>query len=275
VLLTDPHKDLDSARLRFFKRIPFHPDTTRVVFTCGAEGECQPKVLLAVDVPEDAPQLAISYPKGGGQLSGNVTVTWQAQLPNKPLTYLLRYSNDGGASWRTISPKLKANEYVADLDRLPGGDVCLFQVLATEGIRTGTATSGPLSVSNRDVEVVIISPKPGTVFEPGQTVSLTGEAFEPHTGSLLDSQLRWLSDVDGDLGRGHEVQVKTLRPGVHNISLNVPDAYGAKVVASTRIEIRAKIDGKHTSLTHPDHSSKDHDSGRIPYKPEGGSRYGD
>jgi hypothetical protein len=275
VLLNDPHKNLDSAKLHFLKSIPFHPDTARIVFTCGGESECQQKVLSVVDVPAQAPRVIITYPKSGVELSGKVTVTWHAQFQDKMLTYLLRYSNDGGSSFRTISPKLKATEYVVDLDRLPGGEVCLFQVLATEGIRIGTATSSPFSVSNRDVEVVVISPKPGTVFEPGQIVSLSGEAFAPHTGSLADSQLRWRSDVDDDLGRGHEVQVKTLRPGVHNISLNVPDVYGAKVVASTRIEIRAKIDGKHTSLTHPDHSSKDHDSGHIPYKPEGGSRYGD
>jgi hypothetical protein len=271
VLLSDPHKNLDSAKLQFFKRIPFHPDTARVVFTCGDEGECQPKLLSVVDVPGKAPRVAISYPKGGGQLSGQVKVTWEAQFPVKPLTYMVRYSNDGGASWRTISPKLKESEYVVDLDRLPGGQACLFQVLASEGIRTGTAISGTFQVSNHDVEVDIVSPKPGTVFEPGETILLSGEAFAPHTGSLTDSQLHWQSDVDGDLGPGHEVQIRTLRSGVHNISLNVTDAYGAKAVASTRIEVRPNLKGKHTSLTHPDHSSKDHDSGKVPYKPEGGS----
>jgi hypothetical protein len=274
-LLNDPHKNLDSAKLHFFKRIPVHPDTARIVFTCGGESECEQKVLSVVDVPAQAPRVNITYPKKGVELSGEVTVTWHAQFPDKMLTYLLRYSNDAGSSFRTISPRLNASEYVVNVDRLPGGEACHFQVLATEGIGTGSAISGAFRVSNRDVEIAIISPQPGSAFQPGEPVLLSGEAFAPDIGSLTDSQLRWHSDVDGELGPGHELQIKTLQPGVHNISLTVPDAYGAEIVASTRIEITPTLRGKHTSLTHPDHSSKDHDSGKVPHKPEGGSRYGD
>jgi len=269
VWLTDPHKNLDSASLRFFKPIPFHKETMRIVFTCGASGDCEQKELLSVDVPVDAPKVRIVSPEEGKQLSGKVRVAWEAHFDDKPLHYLLRYSNDGGKSWRAVAPRLRTTEYVVDLDNLPGGEGCQFQVLATEGIRTGMAVSEPFRVPQQPRETSIILPTPGVVFAPGQTVTFVGESFSPHTGSAQPSELQWHSDLDGALGVGHEISLNKLRPGLHTISLKAPDGCGGESMVSLQIEVKAPISRKHTSLTHPGHTSKDDDSEQVPSKPKG------
>ncbi len=259
--LTDPHKDLDSASLEFFKPILFSEDTARVVFTCNTGEGCEQKELLAVNVPSNPPEVSIVSPEGDDHLSGKVRVAWKAQFDNKPLYYLLRYSNDGGQSWRAIAARLQVTEYIVDLDRLPGGESCRFQVLATEGIRTGMAVSEPFSVSHKLRETIIIEPSPGTVVAPGQTVAFLGEAFSPDTGSANPSEMQWYSNLDGPLGAGQEIYVSTLRSGLHTISLRAPDGMGGESVASIQIEVKAPIPSTHTSLTSPNHTSKDHELG--------------
>jgi len=274
VWLTDPHRNLDSASLDFFKPLPFEEGTARVVFTCDAGEGCERKELLAVDVPSEPPKVRIVSPEGGGQLSGKVRVAWEGQSDDKLLHYLLRYSNNGGQSWRVVAPTLRVTEYIVDLDRLPGGEKCQFQVLATEGIRTGMAISKPFSVPQKPRETTIISPPTGAVVVPGQTVTLVGESFSPDIGSAHPSEMQWSSDLDGQLGVGQEINLSTLRLGLHKISLQTPDGYGGQSITSIQIEVKAPTPHKHTSLTYPDHTSKDHESGQVPYNLEGDAQDG-
>jgi len=275
VWLSDPHNDLDSASISFFKPIPFHEDTARVVFTCGTAGMCEQKELLSVDVPRDAPEVRIVSPCGGEQLAGSISVTWEADFHHQPLTFLLQYSNDAGQTWRTIAPRLRVKEYNVNLDQLPGGEQCQFQVLATEGIRTGVAVSHPFSVAQKGRATVIVAPTPQTVLTRGQAVHLIGESYSADAGSAHPSQLQWTSDIDGPLGVGQELHITSLRPGQHTISLRAPDGYGGESVVSIQIEVETPAPHGHTSLSHPHHTSKDHISGQVPYQPEGGSHDGD
>jgi len=275
IWLTDNHKTLDSAFICFYKPIPFHEDTSRVVFTCGASGDCDQKDLLSIDVPRDAPKVNIVSPEKSRNLSGKVRVAWKAHFRNKPLHYLLRYSNDDGQTWRAVAGRLDVNEYVVDLDRLPGGEFCRFQVLATEGIRTGGAVSGFFSVPQRPRVTNIVSPPAGTVVASGELVTLLGESFSPDTGSAAETDLQWHSDLDGALGIGHEFYLRTLRPGVHTITLRTSDGCGGESAATVQVEVKEQPARKHTSWTHPGHTSRDHDAGRIPPERKGDRQNGD
>lgn len=268
ILLTDPHSDLDSASLDFFKPIPFDKNATRIVFTCGKSGDCEQEELFSMDVPTDPPKVRITQPDKSRQRSGKVKVAWEGQHCEKQLYYLLRYSNDGGETFRALAPRLTKTEYLVDLDRLPGGEKCLFQVLATDGVRTAAAVSNPFSVPQRPRETMIATPPSGSVYAPGDTVSLVGESFSPQTGSAYPSELEWHSDLDGPLGKGQEIHVQNLRPGVHRISLTANDGCEGKATATIQIEVKSPPSRKHTSLSHPDHTSKDHDTGKVPSKPE-------
>lgn len=264
ILLTDPYRDLDNPGIDFFKQVPFDHETARVVFTCGELGACEQNELLVIDVPPDPPKVAILEPRGDHELKGRVRVVWSGECGGRALRYLLRYSSDGGQTFRAVAPSLSETEYTVDLDTLSGGDRCRFQVLATEGIRTGSALSDVFCVPRKARQVAIVSDAPHTEVEQGQTLRLRGFAFSPEAGSTDARELEWTSDRDGALGVGPEVASRSLSAGVHVISLRAPDGLGGTSVAQHEVRVVPRPVGFHTSHQHPKHTQKHHDSGEIP-----------
>ena len=140
---------------------------------------------------------------------------------------------------------------------MPGGERCQFQVLASEGIRTGMAVSEYFSVPRHPRRTTIIKPHTGTTITAGQKVTLFGDSYSPDTGSAHPSELRWYSDVEGSLGSGPTIKNIGLRPGLHKISLLANNGFGGESVDSIQIEVKASATRKHTSLTNPGHTSKE------------------
>jgi len=261
-VLTDPYRDLDSPGIDFFKQIPFDRETARVVFTCGEPGACDPKELLVIDVPAEPPKVEILEPRGAYELKGRVRVA--STNGGCGARYLLRYSNDGGRTFRAVAPSLSETEYTVDLDTLPGGERCRFQVLATEGIRTGSAVSDVFSVARKPRQVVIVADATHTEVGQGQTVRLRGFAFSPEEGSAAPRDLTWSSDKDGALGVGPELVVRGLSAGQHRISLQVPDGMGGTSVTHHEVRVVAPPVSHHTSRQHPQHTQRHHDTGEVP-----------
>jgi hypothetical protein len=264
ILLTDPYRDLDSPGIDFFKQIPFDPETARVVFTCGAPDDCDQEELLAIDVPKDPPAVAILEPRGQYELKGRVRVVWTGECGGRALRYLLRYSSDGGKTFRAVAPSLSETEYTVDLDTLSGGERCLFQVLATEGIRTGSALSDVFSVPRKGRLPIIVSDPPGAEIVQGGSLRLRGFAFSPDAGSADPRTFVWTSDKDGALGIGSDVVLDRLTPGDHVISLQVPDGLGGASIAEHRVRVAPAPVIFHTSREYPKHTQKDHDTGKLP-----------
>ncbi len=253
VLLADPYRDLDSSSLDFYTPIPLPKQATQLVFTCGEYGGCKQEVIHSVAIPTDPPRVKFLEPKTSGQLSGKVRVAWERVGGKEEPYYLLRYSNDEGKRWRAVAPGLQQKEYVVDLDKLPGGDKCLFQVLATELIRTGSAISVPFSVPHRKREAVIAAPADGAVIFTGQIVKFIGLAFSPSTGCAPAPEMSWHSDQDGALGVGRELITNTLRLGRHLISLRAPDGQGGQSSVSINIKVESPVGFSSVSSTRPDH----------------------
>jgi hypothetical protein len=274
VWLLDRHKDLDSAWLDFTKQVPFAQDTAYIVITCGQAGDCAQKEIQRVKLPPDTPEVRITSPKKSDLLKGKVKVAWQihgGQEQTKGGLYysLVRYSHDAGHTWLGVAPRTQGRNLEVDLDQLPGGELCMFQVLVTSGIRTGMAVSTPFQVPRKEVSVFISPPQGGTVVTFGDQATLVGDAFSPDLGSARPEELEWTSDVQGKLATGHELNLHQLQPGVHTLTLSAPGAGETRQSATIQIEVREPRPRKHTSRTHPGHRSIDHDSGQINYKLEG------
>jgi len=263
LLLGISEVQLDDAALDLYAPVPFPPDTARVVITCGKKGDCSHRELLSVDVPVEPPRVwFVDEPKG--ECSGKRTVRWAAANPaEKTLHYIVRYSADRGDSWRVIQPRTTKSELVVDFDRLPGGQYCLLQVLATEGIRTGSATSQPFSVPKRPREVVIASPGGGTHVHTGESTFLTAEVFSPSFGSAPPHAITWTSDVQGQVGAGRRLDTRVLKPGRHVIRVAAPDGCDGTCSATTVVNVAEPHGHKHTTRTHGHHSEKDHKAGKL------------
>jgi hypothetical protein len=157
-----------------------------------------------------------------------------------PVHFLVRYSRDGGASWRTVAADLIDPHHVVNLDLLPGGaGPCVFQVIASAGIRSSVATTEPLEVPPKPRKAYILSPAHlGMSFKQGEEVVLLGGGFSPDFETTNFEEVVWTSDRDGVVGTGYQVITHTLSPGQHRIGIDFPDGLGGEASASVFVTIQ-------------------------------------
>ena len=115
----------------------------------------------------------------------------------------------------------------------------LIRVIATDGVNTGSVTSGLFSVQSHAPVVHIATPSDQAFFTVDSQIILMGSARDTEDGPLGDQALTWL--VDGrPRGAGHEAAVSELPPGIHTIRLEAVDSDGNTAAASVTIRV---VDG--------------------------------
>jgi hypothetical protein len=139
----DPRTLAPLDRDYFVVRAPYPADTARIALVRnGAE-------LASLAVSPDAPQVTITAPQPGDQWSGTQTLYWTASDPSgNPLTYAVQYSSDGGQTWTPMDVDLQSPQYTFDTGQITAGTQVYFQVLATSGVTTGSATVGPITIAS-------------------------------------------------------------------------------------------------------------------------------
>lgn len=168
VYLPDVHKTIDDAVLDFVIAIPWRSEAESVVI------KREDKVLRTIPISKTVPRVTVTSPEGGKILAGPQQVRWMAEAGGGRLKYVLRYSNDNGATWLAIATNITENEYTVDLDKLSGGEKCAFQVLASEGIRTGAAITENFIVVRKPDQAFIFSPETGANVIRGEALMLFG-----------------------------------------------------------------------------------------------------
>jgi probable HAF family extracellular repeat protein len=164
---------------------------------------------------------------------GAVSVTWTASDPDSdPLTFALEYSPDNGSTWKTILPYWVDTTAVISDTSLIAGDQALFRVWATDGIHTTNDTTDfPFTVPNHPPTAEILEPSSWMTITVSQTLGLVGQAYDVDVGTMDDSQLTWLSNLDGTLGNGAQLSVSGLITGVHTITFQADD--GTDIITDT------------------------------------------
>lgn len=98
--------------------------------------------LASRNVDNYAPKVRIISPVGGETLTGNITIKWQASdADGGNLTYFVFYSTDAGRSWQTIASDIKDTQLAVNMAGLPGSNISLFRIIATDGVNTGISDS--------------------------------------------------------------------------------------------------------------------------------------
>ena len=205
--------------------VQWDPGTTRVAIYRGATE------VAGRNVSPHTPVVTIQAPHGGETFTGPFSVQWQAtDGDNDPMTYLLQYSADGGATWRPLSGIINNRSATVDPANLPGTTQGKFRVLASDGVNTGQATSaGAFTVPDKAPSVRIESPTAGAHYIPGQPVALIGQAMDVEDGALTGDALQWMSSLSGALGVGQMLHVTDLPEGLHTITLTAQDHGGHRV----------------------------------------------
>lgn len=181
--------------------------------------------------------VTITSPAAGFVGSGLQTISWTAQEANvSNFTSRILYSPDGGTAWLQQGD-ITGTSDTMDFSQLPGSTNALIQVLVSDGVNTGSATSSPFSVPNHvPSSVAITNPPDGYAQPAADMISLRGGAFDADDGYLPDSALSWSSDIQGSLGTGSPLYAN-LNPGTHKITLTATDSDGNAISTSVNVII--------------------------------------
>ena len=234
LMLEEVHQDHDDSHTQYSEAIPMLEGAAKLVFKCGhSDG------LTTIDIPQKAPSISIKPLKMDTSevLSGTVKLDWNVQCgKGEQVASIIRYTNNGGETWRPVAVGLTEREYDVDLDQLPSGTDCRLQVLASTILRTAVAETDAFAVS-RIPRQAMVSPVPQSE-ETGSSgvVELAGCAYSPD-GCAEEEQCRWNSSLDGDLGCGEYLIANNLTPGEHVISLTAPDGMGGTTRAEYTVQV--------------------------------------
>jgi hypothetical protein len=203
-------------------------------------------VLITRTVSASTPVITVTAPNGGETLNGNnFTVMWNASdADGDPLTYLLEYSTDNGATWQLLGTNIIQTQATIDLTLLAGTTQGLFRVWASDGVNTSfDASNATFTVPFKTPSITSISPISGTTYVLSQTVTFEGSAFDPEDNVLGDAQLQWTSSLQGDLGTGALLQRADLITGTHVITLTATDSDNNTATATTVITVTEESTG--------------------------------
>jgi hypothetical protein len=233
--LSDMHgADGDAPFLEFQEVIPWDSRVTSIRFLRAGE------VCHVGKVPERPPKIDLHPPAPDRRERNIMRVKWSVDHKERITACLLRYSADGGVTWRVVALDLTEHQCSVDMDLLPGGDHCLSQVVASAGLRTATAQTEPFAVPRKAMRAHILSPEPGATFVEGDLVLLRGIGFSPDFGTADFQDIVWTSNRDGFIGTGYEVLAQSLSAGRHKLIINFPDRLGGEAYASAFITVNPR-----------------------------------
>ena len=159
-----------------------------------------------------------------------MTFLWSgSDADGDALSYVVEYSDDGGASYETIAIDLKTTTLTVDRASLVGSTTARVKVTASDGTRIASAESAVFTVDQNAPEVFIHSPAANSIGGP-EALILDATAYDTEDGRLDPSAIQWASGTDGNLGTGGHVVVypEDLTPGLQWLTATVTDSSGAK-----------------------------------------------
>jgi hypothetical protein len=209
----------------FFIRARFPKEATSIVFLKDGE------VIHTEELnPDDAPSIEniqASFTRG----KKSCKLKWEYGNDSKASHCLVRYSNDNGHTWRPVGQDIKGRQLSVNMDSLPGGKECLFQVVATKHLATSTETTESFSVKSRPPTIELIKPQEGLDCVRVNAVSERGEVLDGDS-VVWKGGARYRTI----LGTGREL---VLPPGRHRIGVYVQDENGKR--SSKRVTVTVEI----------------------------------
>lgn len=199
-------------------------------------------VLAMRSASAAAPAPRVIAPNGGEVLAAaDVMIEWQAaDGDGDALTYLVQYSADGGATWKTLVADWPETSYQLERRYLAGSDSAMVRVLASDGFRSQIdASDDVFTVANNPPEVQLLSPRTGDSFVGVQMLFLEAAIEDREDGPLDGGSVEWRSSLDGVLGTGAELDLiaSDLEEGRHEIRVTATDSAGASSSAAVTVDV--------------------------------------
>ena len=208
--------------------------TTQINIVRVADGV----VLASKALSPNAPAISnVALQNAPDPVSGTVTLAWTASDADagdqNALMFDVFYSRDAGATVQPVRLGITGTSTALDTSTLPGG-AGHFQVVATDGTRTASANSAPITLAAKPPLPRILSPEADAHKVYGQLINFSGEGLDWQDGSVSDANLVWTTQR-GPLGTGRLFSVEALAAGINVITLTATNSAG--LTASTRITV--------------------------------------
>ncbi|MEF8856118.1 MAG: hypothetical protein V5A16_01715 [Haloplanus sp.] len=203
---TDRERHVRAVRAK----VPFHPETKRIVF------EYDGVVVEEIVVPDEPPvvgDVRVDRTDDGWR------IRWEASHPaEQPLHYHVRTSADAGETWRRLAWRLQEPRTTVRHDDLVGGENCLVEVVAYDGVNTTAARTDVPDTPEQSLDVEILAPTGGRADPPVELSAAVRLRGRPGFGSD-DAEYTW--SVDGeDIATGAFALWFDPAPGTHTIRVD-------------------------------------------------------
>lgn len=231
--------------LAFFTRLDITATPSRVEIVRMADNASIGNLAASANPPT----VTLITPVAGQNVSDILHVQWVASDPdNDVLHHMVRYSPDNGASWIVVQPSTSDSGVDLDMSALPGGNTALIQIITSDGLRTASATSAPISVVKHAPQASILPaigdtqvPELGFSAAQSETIVLRGRAYDAEDGLLGPEALTWrITGTVNITGDGNQLTLFSLPPGAYTVTLTAQDADSQQGAAMTHLNIAPK-----------------------------------
>jgi hypothetical protein len=189
----------------------------------------------------NAPVLKILSPKKGDKVGAGdlVQVRWSAtDDDNDNLTVEVAYAVDGKTFNSTaVGPNSQTQSLPSQL--FAGSKKARIRITANDGFNETTAISQAFSAVGRPPSVTILGPGPGLTVRNDASLQLRGIAYDDRAERITGRKKLTWQDLGRVIGRGENVSVYGLKPGLRTLNLYARDRSGRRGKASIKVRVRA------------------------------------
>ncbi|HZX78915.1 hypothetical protein [Lysobacter sp.] len=235
----NPYQDPDGAFVDFHEVIPWPDAVAAISFVRAGH------TLDTHKVERHAPTVRLQPLHRAERHDELARVEWSAGEADAPTHALVRYSNDDGRTWTALASNVTDSRYLANLQDLPGGERCRFEVIVASGLASAAVRSEAFAVPVKPRAAHLLSPRDGEEFNAGTSIHFAGGGYSPDHGMCADDDVVWTSSLQGVLGTGHQFDRTDLRPGRHRITLGVADGARGEATASVTIRVMERGEDGH------------------------------
>jgi hypothetical protein len=187
---------------------------SRVAFHRGREN------LYVLDVGRP-PEVRIEGPE---RTDEHLTVYVRAQHPRDRVSVTVLFSNDDGQTWQPVAFDPPEERVQISREHLQGGPSCRFRAVATAELASAVADTPSFDLPPVPRRILLDVPRGDCPVAPG-AVHLSAVIDHRGLGAPAPDEIRWSSDVVGDLGAGYGI-APDLPAGEHTVTVTAPDGLG-------------------------------------------------
>jgi hypothetical protein len=195
-----------------------------------------------VDAQE--PEISFSYPTEDSQFDVGSLITITGDATDNVGIVELQLSLDGGITWVDINESLEDDQWSYDLNTSsysPG--MCTIQIRASDGFFEVKEYLHIELLDGVSPTLSIESPSQNEKFNPGETIYVTGYAFDNYDilelKLTIDSGDNWV-DLLPSLSDGewfYDLDTEELSPGLYTITVYASDGENDLIYSAVEIEI--------------------------------------